>query len=55
MDAALGGGRGPGGLTPAEVEAKFRALERGAPGAAAADVEVDDELRALKRRVRVDG
>jgi phage shock protein A len=54
IDEALGG-RGPGGLTADEVEAKFRRLEaegRSGEGAAASD-EVDDELQALKKRIRV--
>jgi len=54
VDAALEG-RGPGGLSPAEVEAKFRALESGAatsPGAAATS-DVDGELLALKQKVRI--
>ena len=54
VDATLDG-RGPGGMSPAEVEAKFRALESGAsasPGGAA-KTEVDDELLALKKRVRI--
>ncbi len=48
-------GRGPGGLSPAEVEAKFRALESGARAGAAAPAksEVDDELQALKKKVRI--
>jgi len=44
---------GPTGLGPAELEAKFRALEAGAGKAAAAD-DVDDELSAIKTRLRVD-
>lgn len=54
VDAALDG-RVPGGLSPAEVEAKFRALESGssaAPGTPA-KTEVEDELQALKKRVRI--
>jgi len=50
-------GRGPGGMSPAEVEAKFRALESGAvasPGAPAKS-EVEDELQALKKKVRIGG
>jgi phage shock protein A len=48
-------GRGPGGMSPAEVEAKFRALESGASEGAAAPAksEVDDELQALKKKVRI--
>ena len=48
---------GPGGMTKAEVEAKFRALEAGV-GPAAEKVkhsEVDEELQAIKKRVRVEG
>lgn len=48
--------RGPSGLSPAEVEAKFRALESGAaenPAASLAKSEVDDELAALKKKVRI--
>ena len=48
--------RGPSGLTRSEVEAKFRALEAGgtvAPGTPEAPSEVDQELAALKKRVRV--
>ncbi len=56
VDEALGGGRGPGGMTREEVEARFRALEHG--GGAAADQggggsDIDDELSALKKKVRV--
>ncbi len=50
------GGRGPGGMTRDEVEAKFRALETGqaaGPGAPARP-DVEDELKALKKRVRVE-
>lgn len=52
---ALFNERGPGGLSPAEVEAKFRALESGtaASPASAPKSEVDDELAALKKRVRI--
>ena len=54
VNAALDG-RGPGGLSPAEVEAKFRALESGAAASPAspAKSEVEDELQALKKRVRI--
>jgi phage shock protein A len=55
VEEALGGGRGPGGMTPDEVEAKFRKLEYGsAADQPAARSEVDDELQALKRKVRID-
>jgi len=50
------GGRGPGGMTREEVEAKFRALESGqapAPGAPARP-DVEEELEAIKKRVRVE-
>jgi phage shock protein A len=54
VNAALDG-RGPGGMSPAEVEAKFRALESGAATTAVspAKSEVDDELQALKKKVRI--
>jgi phage shock protein A len=47
--------RGPSGLSPAEVEAKFRALERGVGASSASPVksEVDDELQALKKKIRI--
>jgi phage shock protein A len=48
---------GPGGMTRDEVESKFRALEAGV-GPTAEKLkhsEVDDELQAIKKRVRVDG
>ncbi len=55
VDEALGTGRGPGGMTRDEVEAKFRALEYGsAAEASPARSEVDEELRALKKRIRID-
>ncbi|MBN2195278.1 MAG: PspA/IM30 family protein [Polyangiaceae bacterium] len=54
VDDALGGGRGPGGMTQGEVEARFRALEGGGPAGTQPRAEVDDELQALKRRIRVD-
>jgi phage shock protein A len=44
---------GPTGLAPDELEAKFRSLEANAGKTAAAD-DVDDELAAIKTRVRVD-
>jgi phage shock protein A len=55
VEEALGGGRGPGGLTREEVEAKFRALEYGGsgPDAPKGGSEVDEELAALKKKVRV--
>jgi phage shock protein A len=54
VEEALGGGRGPGGMTREEVEAKFRALEYGnTDEKAGSESEVDDELQALKKRVRI--
>ena len=53
VSRALGREPGPTGLGPDELEAKFRALESSAGKAVAAD-DVDDELRAIKTRVRVD-
>jgi phage shock protein A len=55
VDEALGTGRGPGGLTRDEVEAKFRALEHGKPteGGSSGGSEVDDELAALKKKIRI--
>jgi phage shock protein A len=47
---------GPGGMTRDEVEAKFRALEAGV-GPIAEKLkhsEVDDELAAIKKRVRIE-
>ncbi len=48
-------GRVPGGMSPAEVEAKFRALESAGstPAGAPLKGEVEDELQALKKRVRI--
>ncbi len=48
--------RGPGGLSRSEVEAKFRALEYGGASAEGAKggSEIDDELSALKKKIRVD-
>ncbi|HEX6764687.1 MAG TPA: PspA/IM30 family protein [Polyangiaceae bacterium] len=56
LDEVMGGGHGPGGMTRDEVEAKFRALETGqAPGPGApARPDVEDELKAIKKRVRVE-
>jgi len=48
---------GPGGMSRDEVEAKFRALEAGV-GPVAEQLkksEVDEELQAIKKRVRIDG
>ncbi len=53
VSRALGREPGPTGLSPDELEAKFRALESSA-GKAAVGEDVDDELRALKTRVRVE-
>lgn len=56
VDAALAERRGPGGMTRAEVEAQFAALEsRGAaePASTARGAELDAELTALKRKFRV--
>jgi len=53
VDEALGGGRGPGGMTADEVEAKFRALEYGGTAAKPGSSQVDDELAALKKKVRI--
>jgi phage shock protein A len=55
LDDALGVGRGPGGMTREEVEAKFRALEYGGtgPDAPKGGSEVDDELAQLKKKVRI--
>jgi phage shock protein A len=47
---------GPGtrsGLTRDELEAKFASLERGTGGARKGGADIDDELAALKQRVRV--
>ncbi len=57
LDAVLDG-RGPGGMTRGEVEAKFRALESGEAlpgGEAPVRSDVEDELQAIKKRVRVQG
>ena len=49
------GGRGPGGMTREEVESKFRALETGqASGPGPARPDVEEELKAIKKRVRVE-
>ena len=57
VDAALDG-RGPSGLSKAEVEAKFRALEAGeakdtSQPASPAKNDLEDELATLKKKVRV--
>jgi phage shock protein A len=48
--------RGPTGMSQAEVEAKFRALESGKPAAASAPAknELEDELQALKKKIRIE-
>jgi phage shock protein A len=56
VDEALAEGRGPTGLTRAEVEAEFMALERGASGqgpASAGAEAVDEELTQLKKKYRI--
>ena len=53
VDEALGGGRGPAGLTRDQVEARFLALESKADGVPATE-DVDDELRELKSKLRVE-
>ena len=55
VDAALAG-PSPSGMSRAEVEAKFRELESGASSdpAAPAKSEVDDELSALKKKIRIE-
>ncbi len=55
VDEALGLGRGPGGMSREEVEAKFRQLEYGggAAGEKKGGSEVDDELQALKKKIRI--
>jgi len=49
---------GPSGMTRAEIEAKFRALEGtgnySEPGKATPTNAVDDELVALKKKIRID-
>jgi phage shock protein A len=54
VDAALAP-PSPSGMSRAEVEAKFRELESGANGdpAQPAKSEVDDELSALKKKIRI--
>lgn len=55
VDEALAERRGPGGMTRAEVEAQFAALERGEPQApaSAGNPDLDAELSDLKRKYRV--
>jgi phage shock protein A len=58
VNEALAPARGPTGMSPSEVEARFRALEAGSSGAGEAAKhdpdDVDEELATLKARVRVD-
>ena len=51
LDQALGN-RGPTGLSSAELEAKFRALEAGGSEAQASP-DVEAELKVLKQKLRV--
>jgi len=58
VDEALAERRGPGGMTRAEVEAQFAALERkagaeAAPSSNQTSSELDAELTALKKKYRV--
>jgi phage shock protein A len=59
VDEALAERRGPGGMTRAEVEAQFAALERpndqepGSLPASKTNSELDAELSALKKKYRV--
>ena len=47
--------RGPGGMSRAEVEAKFRRLEAGVTtDEDGGSTEIDEELKALKKKVRVE-
>ncbi len=45
--------KGPGGMSRDEVEAKFRRLEFGGQSDDGKTSEVDDELQALKKKVRI--
>lgn len=47
--------RGPTGLSPAELEARFQALEHGRPASPGAgdECDVDSELEAMKNKVRI--
>jgi phage shock protein A len=47
--------RGPSGLSPAEIEARFQALENGRAAASGENTpsEVDRELEAIKHKVRI--
>lgn len=51
LDGALGN-RGPTGLTGAELEAKFRALETGS-GEPGASPDIEAELNVLKQKIRI--
>jgi phage shock protein A len=55
VDEALAERRGPGGMTRAEVEAQFAALEgkAGAAPASTGNPELEEELSALKKKYRV--
>jgi phage shock protein A len=54
VEEALGN-RGPAGLSPAEIEARFQALEQGrsTSSGATSGSEVDRELEAIKNKVRI--
>lgn len=51
LDEALGG-RGPSGLTPSEVEARFRALENETATTRTAS-DVDADIERLKQKIRI--
>lgn len=53
VEEALGGGRGPSGMTREQVEARFQELESTTGGASSAE-NVDEELRELKSKLRVE-
>ena len=52
IDETLGGAKSNTGLSRDELEAKFASLERGGSGKKGG-AEIDDELAALKQRVRI--
>jgi phage shock protein A len=54
VDLELGGGPGPTGMTPAEVEARFAELEGNVRAAAAPEPGIDEELMQLKKKYRVE-
>jgi phage shock protein A len=54
LDEAMGPSRGPSGMTPDEVERKFRVLEAGGASPDGPADDVDEELAALKKRVRIE-